>query len=124
MRFTEWMNRGFIGEFVANDTYSSYQRCKELRLADGTELSIQAGRTHYCQPRDNSPVVDYDFYVEFEIGFPTKKIDEIMRYIDGCDSDPTDTVYGYVPKGVIEDLIKKRGGVVGLVDNPIFVVDE
>lgn len=60
----------------------------------------------------------YSTYSQFEIGFPTNAILQFMPYIDGDDdTNPTDTVYGYVPKEVVEEVIEQRGGVVGFRDD-------
>lgn len=109
-KFTDWMNEGFDGVFI--DSYHSYQCTKRLSLGDGTTLSIQAGRTHYCSPRENAQIADYDFYYEFEIGFPSAEIAEIMPFADSLEG-PTESVYGYVPKEIINQLIAARGGVTG-----------
>ena len=109
--FTQWMNEGFCG---TNDGGFIFQRCHPLELADGTTLSIQASKHYYCSPRQNSSDGDYNFYDEFEIGFPSNQIDEIMDYAEEPDN-PTGTVYAYVPKDTIRQLIAARGGVVGFV---------
>lgn len=103
--FTSWMNENRRANFKSN--------CKALVLADGTTLSVQASNFHYCQPRID--IEDYSQYAEFEIGYPSVKIDEIMPYVED-EENPTDTVYAWVPKAVIEHLIESRGGVVGVQD--------
>lgn len=110
--FTVWMNEGFCGTYVKGSPERSSQLTKSLTLADGTWLSIQAGRSHYCSPRANSPTGDYNFYDTFEIGFPSQEIPEIMEYADNPE-DPTETVYSQVPKEVIREVVRQRGGVVG-----------
>lgn len=106
--FTDWMNEG-VDEKHAE---SEYLFTKRLLLADGTSLSIQAGEGKYCRPRRNPDVADYDFFQKFEVGFPSCEIQEIMTYAENPD-DPTETVYGYVPKKVIQKMIEARGGVAG-----------
>lgn len=116
MNFIDYMNAGFIKK---NDSYSnkswSFQNTKRLLLADGTHLSIQASAGHYCNPRINQEDHDYNFYNQFEIGFPSVKIDELMEYAEDPE-DPTETVYGWVPALVIHSLVEARGGVVGFVE--------
>lgn len=110
--FTDWMNEGT----VRDSEESGFKITKKLKLADGTELSIQASDGYYCSPR--MWCKSYSEYNQFEIGFPTNAILQIMPYIDGYDdTDPTDTVYGYVPKEIIEAVIEERGGVVGFRDD-------
>lgn len=80
-----------------------------LLLADGTTLSIQASNTHYCSPRKT--LEDYNNFEEFEIGFPSAEVEEIKEYAEDS-SNYTNTVYGWVPKNVIDSIVKSRGGVV------------
>jgi len=82
---------------------------KTLVLGDGTTMSVQASNFHYCSPRIDTHYWNYE---EFEIGFPSVEIDELMPYVED-ESCPTDTVYAYVPVSVIEAVIESRGGVVG-----------
>lgn len=81
----------------------------QLLLADGTSVSIQASKFHYCEPREDFDT--YHKYTEFELGFPNCVIEEIMPYVEDEDN-PTSTVYGYVPSEVIDAFVRRCGGVV------------
>ena len=107
-KFTDWMNEGVSTRHAEQ----MFLFTKRLMLADGTSLSIQAGEGKYCTPRRNPDVQDYDFFQEFEIGFPSREIQEIMTYAEEPER-PTETVYGYVPKKVIRNMVEARGGVIG-----------
>lgn len=74
---------------------------------DGYSVSVQASRFHCCQPRIDGA----DKYESIELGFPNREDTLINDYAedDGC---YTDTVYGYVPVEVVNELIKKHGGIV------------
>lgn len=76
-----------------------------IECADGFVMSVQTGPTHYCRPRDGRG----PWYL-FEIGYPSRRVDALMPYIDGADSDPTDTVYGYVPLHTVVQVICDAGG--------------
>lgn len=77
----------------------------KLHCADGFTVSVQASRTHYCEPRrDDGP------WYTVELGFPSSADDLIQQYADTPD-DPTGTVYGYVPVAVVDALIEKHGGI-------------
>jgi hypothetical protein len=107
---TEWMDEG-------QTSSDPFQSTTGLQMKDGTTMSIQAGKYHYCSPRHN--FTSYAEYSAFEIGFPSKKIDVLMEYIDGGeDTDPTSTVYGYVPKDVVEKAIEQCGGIEGFQAPP------
>jgi len=71
---------------------------------DGFEMSVQVGRTHYCSPR-----VDKAIYSAVEIGFPSEKEDLLMPFAEDEEA-PTETVYGYVPVDIVNQVIQKHGG--------------
>lgn len=83
---------------------------KTLILGDGTTMSVQASHFHYCEPRIDTQYWNYE---EFEIGFPSVQIDELLPYAED-ESYPTDTVYAYVPMAVIEAIIERLGGTVNV----------
>ena len=104
--FTQWLeeNRRDGG------TDCCPANAKRMLLADGVSLSVQASGFHYCSPRtDLSSYAEYD---SFEVGFPSTKIPELMPFAED-ESSPTETVYGWVPKSVLEYIIKEHGGIVG-----------
>ena len=74
---------------------------------DGFTMSVQAGIMNYSEPRQ---IIYEGEYKELEIGFPSQEESLIMDYCDS-DEDPTDTVYGYVPVGIIDSVIEKHGGI-------------
>lgn len=75
-----------------------------VTCADGFNVSIQASEYHYCQPRDN-----FGPYQSFELGFPSEAEPLILEYAES-DGDPTDAVYGQVPRDVVIAVIEKHGG--------------
>jgi|TARA_B100000953_G_C17740417_1_gene332073 hypothetical protein len=78
---------------------------------DGFEMSVQAGQSLYSEPRD---VVNS--YKEMEIGYPSKEEHLIARYAEDGEN-LCDTVYGYVPCSIIDDVLKKHGG----IDEPAII---
>lgn len=82
--------------------------CPVVTCADGFTMSVQASYTHYCSPRDYIATGNYNTW---EVGFPSEKEDLLMDWIEEPDN-PTDTVYGYVPTEVINEVIEKHGGIV------------
>jgi len=81
-------------------------------LADGTSLSVQASRSHYCDPRaDEGP------WDAVEVGFPSRVIEELLPFADQMsEALPTDMVYGWVPVKVLNAIIAACGGIVGTVE--------
>lgn len=80
--------------------------------ADGFQISIQASPFHYCYPKDKNA----EKFEKVELGFPNQEDDLIMEYAEDP-SNPTRTVYGYVPIEVVDKLTEKHGGIVGCFDN-------
>jgi hypothetical protein len=78
---------------------------KQLTLGDGTKVSVQASRTHYCFPRD-----DGGPYLEVEVGFPSVLPDWWDEYAE--DPGETETVAGFVPVGLVREFIEEHGGIV------------
>ena len=72
---------------------------------DGLTFSVQASQYHYCTPRE-----DNCEYSEVEIGFPSQKIEQLMRFAEDADN-PTGTVYGWVPIEVVDEIISEHGGI-------------
>ena len=82
------------------------QKYERVECADGFCMSVQANEGAYCEPRnDDGP------YTEVEIGYPSDPEIMIMRWAEDK-SRPTDTVYGWVPVGVVRDVIVKHKGAV------------
>ena len=106
LNFVEAME--ILYEVPEDEVFDDYRVTERLKLADGNSMSVQASSGHYSTPRVR---IDYEEYTHFEIGFPSKKYESIMSYCEDPD-DPTGTVYGYVPKNLIDEIVKKAGGVI------------
>jgi hypothetical protein len=74
---------------------------------DGFHMSVQASRTHYCYPKEDRPRGDY---TAWEVGFPSRREELLMPYIEGDEDEATGTVYGRVPTEVVDAVIAKHGG--------------
>ena len=106
--------KDYVNEFLSNSKGWVYETPPGIGnqlinrtlvvLKDGTSMSIQASKYHYCEPRDN-----HGPYTQVEVGFPNRLIPEILEFAEDQDS-PKDTVYGYVPVDVLNEVIKKAGG--------------
>jgi hypothetical protein len=71
---------------------------------DGFAVSVQARTWCYCSPRnDEGP------WTEVELGFPTEAEPLILKWAE-TPSDPTKTVYGWVPTEVVMEVIASHGG--------------
>ena len=81
-------------------THTPHVVCK-----DGFKMSVQAGQSLYSEPRD---VVDS--YEEVEVGFPSTEESLLTSYAED-EENLCDTVYGYVPCSIIDEVIEKHGGI-------------
>jgi hypothetical protein len=78
-----------------------------VKCKDGFEFSVQVGANYYSNPRLDG---DSICYTSCEVGYPTKKEELLIPYIEEEDADPTKTIYPYTPVEVIDKVIKKHGG--------------
>jgi len=81
-------------------SHTPYVVCK-----DGFKMSVQAGQSLYSEPRDVT-----DSYEEAEIGYPSEEESLITSYAED-NENLCDTVYGYVPCSIIDQVIEKHGGI-------------
>jgi len=75
-----------------------------ITCRDGFTLSVQAGRWIYCEPR-----TDEGSWTHVEVGYPSEREELLMEYAESPNR-PTDTVYGYVPVELVQQVILKHGG--------------
>jgi hypothetical protein len=115
-------NRGHVG----------FSGEAKITCADGFTLSVIAGGGTYCHPRpvlcyhsaDHDMVhepfapyedVAHDYegpYDQVEVGFPSERPEpwEEWRQFAEESEKPTETVYGYVPVGMVRVLVANHGG--------------
>ena len=82
---------------------SSY--CPHVICKDGFKMSVQAGQSNYSEPKEVA-----DHYEEAEVGYPSNEEHLLARYAEDGEN-LCDTVYGYVPCSVIDQVIEKHGGI-------------
>jgi hypothetical protein len=78
-----------------------------LTCKDGFTMSVQASRTHYCEPKQD----DLKEYTHVEIGRISKTESLLLMYAENGEY-PTETIYAFVPVEEVEEIIKKHGGLV------------
>jgi hypothetical protein len=78
---------------------------KKIVCADGFTMSVQAHDGAYCHPRTDGAAS----YTEVEVGFPSA-IEPLLIHWAEDRAEPTDTVYGYVPRQTVINVIAKHGG--------------
>lgn len=103
----------YVNDYFKLVGRNSRRLFRQMELADGTKMSVQANCEKYSSPRDSEGPYD-----SVEIGYPSEKIDELMPYCDDPEY-PTKTVYGYVPVSVVNAIIEERGGIAGDVMNEL-----
>lgn len=89
------------------DEYGFMKIRPRVYCNDGFNISIQADSMKYCHPREN---LNNGKYTALELGFPNEE-DELINDFAEDPIDPTDTVYGYVPIEIVDELIIKHGGI-------------
>ena len=89
---------------------------KRVYCQSGFNMSIQASERSYCTPKDSAGP-----YTHVEIGFPNTIEEMIIGFAEDPDN-PTETVYGWVPAGLVQALIIKHGGIEE-GEHPVFDID-
>ena len=95
-----------------------YEGIKLPRIicGDGFSMSVQAGRMYYSSPREDLA----DEYTAFEIGYPSYRESLLDEYCEvdpdmvQFDEDNFEAVYPFVPTEVIQQVIDKHGGFLGI----------
>lgn len=72
---------------------------------NGKSVSVQASYYHYCEPRNN-----LGNYYLIEAGFPDCiPPDSWFKYAEDFEN-PMETVYGYMPVGLVTEFVVANGG--------------
>ena len=86
---------------------NNYNVRSRVVCSDGFSISIQGGTSmHYCHPRKLCNV-----YEKVELGYPSEPEELITTYAEGPEK-LTETIYGYVPIEIVEEVVEKHGGIV------------
>ena len=83
-------------------------RLPHIVCSDGFEMSVQVGYSLYSEPKKVAKR-----YSAVEIGYPSEREPLIDKYVESIYEDPdyTDTVYPYVPVKIVNQVLKKHGGI-------------
>jgi hypothetical protein len=90
---------------IKNEVYEFRELTPKVECADGFTMSVQVSENHYCYPRTNNAL----YYDQVEVGFPNEYEELLMPFVEGA-GNPTETVYGWVPNKVVDEVIIKHGG--------------
>ena len=115
------MMKTSINEFIKNNLkvktlsddplmkhIATSSRLPHIVCADGFSMSVQVGYSLYCTPKKVAKR-----YSAVEIGYPSEREPLIEKYVESIYEDPdyTDTVYPYVPVKIVNQVLKKHGGI-------------
>ena len=86
-------------------------RLPQIFCTDGFSMSVQVGYSLYSEPKKVAKR-----YSKVEIGYPSEREPLLEEYVelslfDENFVDYTDTVYPYVPVKVVNQVLKKHGGI-------------
>ena len=119
MKINEFIKDNLKVKYPA-DEYSSLKlkdmmttsRLPHIVCADGFSMSVQVGYSLYSTPKKIAKR-----YSAVEIGYPSEPEELIKEWAEFAPFDEdevpdyTDTVYPYVPVGVVDKVLKKHGGI-------------
>ena len=100
--------KDIVNEYMKNNRATDWFGVKRLHCKDGFSMSVQAHDRAHCSPRVDP--ADTDYYFKVEVGFPSEREELLMEYAEDYDN-PTETVYGYVPVEVVQQVIEKHRGI-------------
>jgi hypothetical protein len=95
----------FLKAFLTTPRKGYPANMVRITCADGESVSVQASAHHYCTPRDNNGP-----WIEVEAGFPTCSPPPSWQEYAESPNKLTETVYGCMPIGRIEEFIEAHGG--------------
>lgn len=78
-----------------------------VQCMDGYSVSVQVGSCLYSSPRVDGAA----YYDKVELGYPSEEDPLINDYAEDSENY-TDTVYGYVPVEIVDELLLKHGGII------------
>jgi len=90
---------------ITFNSEKEYQTRNPIICNDGFEISAQGSIGHYCSPRMHT-----NRYLSLELGYPSQKDNLIIKYAEDK-KNLCNTVYGWVPIEIVEELIKKHKGI-------------
>lgn len=99
MTFREWLQYA-----VRHRTQDFISLLPELKLKDGTELSVQASEVHMCSPKKKLENGDYDEVEVYTHG------EDIVGFEYMVETSPS--TYGYVSVDLMEEICTLHGGIV------------
>lgn len=89
---------------VGTGPFKFYKRPR-VWCRDGFNISIQGGEGSYSTPRKN-----VQEFMAMECGYPNRVEELILEFAEDR-ANPTETVYGWVPIDIIQQVIDKHGGI-------------
>lgn len=100
------------------DPDNRYIQMKRIFCNDGFSISVQAGYGMYCTPRYTMLRGERVLYSEVEAGYPSEPEPLIAEYAEDKEEERlTNTVYPYVPVEVIDEVLRKHGGIREVVND-------
>ena len=118
MKINEFIQRNLKVTYPAEE-YSSLKhimtssRLPKIICSDGFEMSVQVGFSIYSTPKKVAKR-----YSAVESGYPSEPEELIKEWAEWIsfseeDGEPdyTDTVYPYVPVKIVNQVLKKHGGI-------------
>ena len=116
MKINEFIKNNLKVNVLSEDPLMKHMmtssRLPHIICADGFSMSVQVGYSLYSTPKKIAKR-----YSAVEIGYPSdhepliETWAEFTPFDEDEKPDYTDTVYPYVPVGVVDKVLKKHGGI-------------
>ena len=115
MKINEFIKNNLKVKVLSEDPLMKHMltstRLPKIVCSDGFTMSVQVGHSLYSTPKKVAKR-----YSAVEIGFPSEDEPLIEKYAESyydpdVDFKYTETVYPYVPVKVVNQVLKKHGGI-------------
>lgn len=95
-----------IIDYIMKYKAQGKNRIPRIICNDGFSMSVQVSEGHYCTPRRDRS----SWYETAEVGFPSEVEERLIQYAEEKDR-PLETVYGWVPLSIIDEIVSCHGGI-------------
>ena len=113
MKINEFIKNNLKVKVLSEDPLMKHMltstRLPKIVCSDGFTMSVQVGYSLYSEPKKVAKR-----YSKVEVGYPSDHEPLIEKWAENLFEDMpdfTDTVYPYVPVKVVNQVLKKHGGI-------------
>lgn len=93
-------------KYLSDADYQYQDVRNHLKCKDGTTMSVQASKHHYCKPSVDQNKLDGRLYTHVEVWCVSDKVPESWLEYGGSENP-----YAFIPIEMVEEFIDSHGGI-------------